>query len=238
MANNENIKNNENKQEKSCNCSDDCKCGCKEGKECNCSDDCKCDCKDGKECNCSDDCKCGCKEGKECNYSEGCHCDENKNSECSDDCKCGCKDGKKCTCDDDCDCGCKEGKECDCTKDNSSKCCHDKKDSKDEKKEYDKILLENIDLKKQLTIKENNIIKLQTQLNEINGNFVTTVSKKAAEAQEQLKKAIEENVKKFDARYDELKKYAIQSNAESLVDVIDNIRNVVNTPIADEKIKN
>ena len=43
-------------EEKKCNCSKDCTCGCQEGKECTCKDkDCKCGCHEDKECNCKED---------------------------------------------------------------------------------------------------------------------------------------------------------------------------------------
>ncbi len=41
-------------EEKKCNCTPDCTCGCQEGKECTC---------DG---SCDETCECGCHEGKEC----------------------------------------------------------------------------------------------------------------------------------------------------------------------------
>jgi len=43
-------------EEKKCNCSEDCTCGCQGGKECTCTDEnCNCGCQEGKECTCSDD---------------------------------------------------------------------------------------------------------------------------------------------------------------------------------------
>ncbi len=42
-------------EEKKCNCSSDCTCGCQEGKECTCEDD---------ECNCDENCTCGCQDNK------------------------------------------------------------------------------------------------------------------------------------------------------------------------------
>lgn len=42
-------------KDKTCNCSDNCTCGCQDGKECTCDNNCKC----------GDDCKCGCKEEKD-----------------------------------------------------------------------------------------------------------------------------------------------------------------------------
>ena len=61
----------------SCNCSEDCTCGCQEGKECTCEHDCKC--------GCEGECDCGCCEGEECTC---------------DDCDCDCD----CDCDECCDC--------------------------------------------------------------------------------------------------------------------------------------
>lgn len=56
------------KEEKKCNCKDDCTCGCKEGKECTCTDE-KCNCSD--DCTCKEEnCDCGCNDGKECNCNE------------------------------------------------------------------------------------------------------------------------------------------------------------------------
>ena len=62
----------------SCNCSEDCTCGCQEGMECTCEHDCEC-CKD-ERCNhaCTDECDC-----------------------CHDCCDC---DECDCDCDDECDC--------------------------------------------------------------------------------------------------------------------------------------
>ena len=42
-------------EEKKCNCSPDCTCGCQEGKECTCTDE---------KCNCDEKCTCGCHEDK------------------------------------------------------------------------------------------------------------------------------------------------------------------------------
>lgn len=63
------------KEEKKCNCKDDCTCGCKEGKECTCTDEkCNCGCNEEK-CNCKEDnCECGCQDGKECT----CDCNDKK----------------------------------------------------------------------------------------------------------------------------------------------------------------
>jgi ArsR family transcriptional regulator len=72
----------DNKMEKTEECSTNCECGCQEGKECTCGADCKCDdncdcgCQSGK-CNCGPDCKCGCQEGKECTCGDDCKCDDN-----------------------------------------------------------------------------------------------------------------------------------------------------------------
>ncbi len=48
-----------------------------EEKKCNCTETCECGCQDGKECTCHD---CGCIEGSECTCEDHCECD--------DDCKC------------------------------------------------------------------------------------------------------------------------------------------------------
>ena len=43
-------------EEKKCNCSSKCTCGCQEGKECTCNqEECKCGCQEGKECQCEKD---------------------------------------------------------------------------------------------------------------------------------------------------------------------------------------
>ena len=40
-------------EEKKCNCSEDCTCGCQDGKECTCDENCTCGCHDDeKKCNC------------------------------------------------------------------------------------------------------------------------------------------------------------------------------------------
>lgn len=41
-------------EEKKCNCSYECKCGCQDGKECTCNGECKCD----------ENCECGCHDEK------------------------------------------------------------------------------------------------------------------------------------------------------------------------------
>ena len=46
-----------------------------EEKKCNCTEECTCGCQDGKECTCHD---CGCTEGKECTCGEECNCEEHE----------------------------------------------------------------------------------------------------------------------------------------------------------------
>lgn len=46
-----------------------------EEKICNCTEQCTCGCQDGKECTCHD---CGCTEGKECTCGEECNCEEHE----------------------------------------------------------------------------------------------------------------------------------------------------------------
>ena len=66
-------------EEKKCNCTETCDCGCNEGKECTCHE---CGCQEGVECNCGDDCSCG--EHCQCHHEENheccCHNDEEKHS--------------------------------------------------------------------------------------------------------------------------------------------------------------
>ena len=53
-------------EEKKCNCTEECTCGCQDGKECTCHD---CGCAEGKECTCCE----------ECNYAEHeCCCDHDE----------------------------------------------------------------------------------------------------------------------------------------------------------------
>lgn len=49
-------------EDKKCNCSPNCTCGCQEGKECTCNGECTCD--DSCDCGCQDDkdSKCTCNE--------------------------------------------------------------------------------------------------------------------------------------------------------------------------------
>ena len=42
-------------EEKKCNCSPDCTCGCQDGKECTCGENCTCGCQDDEI-----DTECGC----------------------------------------------------------------------------------------------------------------------------------------------------------------------------------
>ena len=59
----------------SCNCSEDCTCGCQEGKECTCGHECKCNCEEcdcDHECDC-DDCDCEDEEHSCGGCCEGCH---------------------------------------------------------------------------------------------------------------------------------------------------------------------
>lgn len=53
-------------EEKKCNCTEQCTCGCQDGKECTCHD---CGCLEDKECTCGEECNCV---GHECccNYDE------------------------------------------------------------------------------------------------------------------------------------------------------------------------
>lgn len=50
-------------EEKKCNCSPDCTCGCQEGKECTCTDE-KCQCGCGDDCKCDETCDCVCHDKK------------------------------------------------------------------------------------------------------------------------------------------------------------------------------
>ena len=59
-------------EEKKCNCSDSCDCGCQDGKECTCGDNCECE---KHECKCDDECKC---KDHECDCN---HHDKNKNDD-------------------------------------------------------------------------------------------------------------------------------------------------------------
>ena len=96
----------------SCNCSEDCTCGCQEGKECTCEHECNCGC------GCSEDCTCGCQEGKDCTCEHECNC--------KGECDCGCCEGEECDCDDcDCDCNCCSDEHCDCESEHSCGGCCD-----------------------------------------------------------------------------------------------------------------
>ena len=57
-------------EEKKCNCTEECTCGCQEGKECTCDDEkCTCGCEnEEKECKCEE--KCDCKQSEESNCKE------------------------------------------------------------------------------------------------------------------------------------------------------------------------
>ena len=61
-----------------------------EDKKCNCTDECTCGCQDGKECTCHD---CGCVEGKECTCGEECNCVEHDC--CCEDHECCCDHEEK-----------------------------------------------------------------------------------------------------------------------------------------------
>ena len=57
-------------EEKKCNCTEECTCGCQDGKECTCHD---CGCVEGKECTCGEECNCV--EHDCCCEDHGCCCD-------------------------------------------------------------------------------------------------------------------------------------------------------------------
>jgi len=63
-------------EEKKCNCTETCECGCQDGKECTCHD---CGCLEGKECTCDDDCNC---EHDDCSCGEHCQCHHEEEHEC------------------------------------------------------------------------------------------------------------------------------------------------------------
>ncbi|MCX4248637.1 MAG: hypothetical protein OSJ65_02600 [Bacilli bacterium] len=44
-------------EEKKCDCTEECECGCQEGMECTCEGECHCECQEGEECNC-ENCEC------------------------------------------------------------------------------------------------------------------------------------------------------------------------------------
>ena len=66
-------------EEKKCNCTETCDCGCNEGKECTCHE---CGCQEGMECNCGDECSCGehCECHHEVEHECCCHHEEEKHS--------------------------------------------------------------------------------------------------------------------------------------------------------------
>lgn len=81
----------------------------KENKKCNCSPNCECGCQNGEECTCNHEhCNCGCHEHEHCD----CGCHEHEHN-------CGCLDGKECTCGDHCNCESHEHEHCDCGCENS-----------------------------------------------------------------------------------------------------------------------
>ena len=57
-------------EEKKCNCTEECTCGCQDGKECTCHD---CGCVECKECTCGEECNCV--EHDCCCEDHGCCCD-------------------------------------------------------------------------------------------------------------------------------------------------------------------
>ena len=61
-------------EEKKCNCTEECTCGCQDGKECTCHD---CGCVEGKECTCGEECNCV--EHDCCCEDHGCCCDHEEN---------------------------------------------------------------------------------------------------------------------------------------------------------------
>ena len=60
-------------EEKKCNCTEECTCGCQDGKECTCHD---CGCVEGKECTCGEECNCV--EHDCCCEDHGCCCDHDE----------------------------------------------------------------------------------------------------------------------------------------------------------------
>jgi len=60
-------------EEKNCNCTEECTCGCQEGQECTCHD---CGCVEGKECTCGEECNCV--EHDCCCEEHGCCCDHDE----------------------------------------------------------------------------------------------------------------------------------------------------------------
>ena len=60
-------------EEKKCNCTEECTCGCQDGKECTCHD---CGCVEGKECTCGEECNCV--EHDCCCEEHGCCCDHDE----------------------------------------------------------------------------------------------------------------------------------------------------------------
>ena len=181
-----------------------------ENKQCNCSPDCDCGCQEGKPCTCdhkNEKCDCGCHDGKEC------HCHDH---DCDDDCDCGCHDGKEChchdhDCDDDCDCGCHDGKECHCH-DHEHDCdddhceCHGFADSEEFKK-YEKAFLQ----------LEDALIKVDKELTQT--KKLAEHNEKLAES---YKKDLERFKERTKEQALEVELNAVSNIADKLLPIVDN----------------
>ncbi|MDR0985753.1 MAG: nucleotide exchange factor GrpE [Mycoplasmataceae bacterium] len=125
---------------------------------------------------------------------------------------------------------------------------HEHKDSKkvedvqkpsidDIKKQLDEALKQIIDLTSQLIQKDNRISALEKQVEDINKDYVNKVQSKMDEANKLLKEKMDELNTKASKELDEKKKYVIEKQVESLINVVNQFELALSHTPNDEKIK-
>lgn len=182
------------------------------------------------DCNCNENCTCGCQEGKECTCGDNCHCND-------DHCDCGCQEGKECTCGDDChcnddhcNCGCQEGEECTCGDDchcNDDHCncgCEDGEpvEGSEEYKKYEKAFIQ---LENALILADQERVKAEKKASE-NEHLAISIKKDFERFKERTKE--EEN---------KVKENAVSEIANTLIPVLDNFDQALNTVIDQNILK-
>lgn len=113
--------------------------------------------------------------------------------------------------------------------------CHDKKNNEVTNKDLNKKIK---DLEEQLQKEHQKYEQLLSKYQHDQQDFVTKISQKANEAN----KLIEEKIKTLQERSNKdiqnIKKYAIEPYATSLIDIINQFENAINYEVKDEKVKN
>ncbi|MDR2461999.1 MAG: nucleotide exchange factor GrpE [Mycoplasmataceae bacterium] len=112
------------------------------------------------------------------------------------------------------------------------------KEIKNEKHETNKLHVELESLKQELEMKNKIILDYENHLRDMNKSYIEKIKVKTDEANTILKQKIEELNKQATEEIKRQKKYAIEPQANKLIDIISQLELAISYQVEDEKIKN